>query len=43
MLEIIPYDPNKWSVHRYAHSLLSESDLGIGDNHAQHVILYIIA
>lgn len=40
---IIPYGLSKWSVHHYAHSLLSESDLGTGENHAQHVILDIIA
>lgn len=36
---VIPYDLSKWSVHHYAHSLLSESDLGNGENHAQRVIL----
>lgn len=35
---MIPYDLSKWSVPRCAHSLLSESDLGIEENHAQCVI-----
>lgn len=40
---ITPYDLSQWSVHHYAHSLLSESDLGTGENLAQHVILGVIA
>lgn len=39
---MVSYDLSKWSVHRYAHSLLSESDLGFEENHAQHVIFDVI-
>ena len=40
---MIPHDLSKWSVCPYAAGLLSESDLGIGENHAQHVILDVTA
>lgn len=40
---MIPHDLSKWSVCPYAAGLLSQSDLGIGENHAQHVILDVTA